>query len=163
MSALRAYPPNLEADRNRVMFGVERAQCGLVPDGMVRLLRCGSYAAYEGTKGCVLICLVENRIGQVWRDGQVRWIVGDGHDEDVPASWHGRRVRMVRALVCGNNLALRKCHIALRPDGHNKLFAVGREAVRQAAINKKISTHARFGFDRQNQHSSAAARSQLLF
>lgn len=69
---------------------------------------------------------------------------------------------MVRALVCGNDLALRKCHIALRPDGHNKLFAISREAVRQAAINKTISTHARFGFDRQNQHSSAVSRSQLL-
>lgn len=116
----------------------------------------------EGTKRCLLLRLVENRIGQIWWDGQVRRVVRDGYDEDVPASGHRGCVRMVRALVCGNDLALRKCHIALRPDGHNKLFAVGREAVRQAAINKTISTHARFGFDRQNQHSSAVSRSQLL-
>lgn len=88
--------------------------------------------------------------------------MGDGHDEDVPAAGHRGCIRVVRALVCGNDLALGKCHIALRPDGHNKLFAVGREAVSRAAINKTIATHARFGFDRQNQHSSAASRGQLL-
>lgn len=84
-------------------------------------------------------------------------VVSDGHDEDVSAARHcrdlgsgivGRRVRRY-------DLTLGQGDVAFGANRHNEMLAV-RLLSLEADYQAIFSTHARLGFERQNQHESAA-------
>ncbi len=79
----------------------------------------------------------------------------DGHYENMASAWYARHVRVVCALVRWNDLSFGKSHVALRPNGDDEMLAANIVSTNvQDSIGAR--SYARLGFDKQNQHSSAA-------
>ena len=72
----------------------------------------------------------------------------------MPSTWN---IYMVGGGLCGDYLAFWQGDIAFRTDSNDKMFASKAPSV-QMNDNIEGNPYARFGLDKQNQHSSAKGR-----
>lgn len=76
----------------------------------------------------------------------------DWHNENVATSWNTGNIALVWGRLRWDNLPFRERQVALCTNRDDQVFPVGASEMKTVVF---VATYAKFGFDRQNQHSSA--------
>ena len=91
----------------------------------------------EGGEISPLFGLVDDRPCELgWYRLECR-IMRDGYDEDVSSAGYFWHIRVVCALVCGDDLPFRERHIALGANGHNEVLPVRTHGIRDLGLTER--------------------------